>query len=162
MEIDFALMAEAATVDATGKLNVLGVFDRIQSPEFPVRHGRVALVFRFSAGTGELGAHQVTIRLVGPDGDEMMKLEGRMELGAGPRGAAEGIKVPHVLNLDGLVFPREGRYTFDIAVDGAALHSLPLVLDRAGAQGSGAGYPPRSGWNPPPPFAFGPGGGAEA
>ena len=29
MEIDLALLADAATVDVSGKLNILGIFDRI-------------------------------------------------------------------------------------------------------------------------------------
>ena len=34
MEIDLALLADAATIDAAGKLNILGVFDRI-NPRHP-------------------------------------------------------------------------------------------------------------------------------
>ncbi len=159
MEIDFALLADAATVDASGKLNVLGVFDRIHAQDFPVRHGRVSLVFRFSADVGELGAHDVLIRLSSPAGKEMLRLDGRMELGGGARGVSDGIKVPHVLNLDGIVFPEAGRYAFDISVDGDTLYSLPLVLDEV----RGPGPSPRSGsGGPPSPFIFSPGQGAEA
>lgn len=164
MEIDFAVLADAATVDATGKLNVLGIFDRIHAQDFPVRHGRISLVFRFAAGVQELGAHEITIRLSSPDGKEMIKLDGRMDLAGGARGVAEGIKIPHILNLDGLVFPREGRYNFEIQVDGSSLHSLSLVLDRAGPGQPASGGAGRigSGWSPQSPFAFGAGGGAEA
>jgi hypothetical protein len=38
------------------------------------------------------------------------------------------IRVPHVLNLDGLVFPKPGPYAFDVWVDGEHHVSLPLTV----------------------------------
>jgi hypothetical protein len=163
MEIDFALLADAATVDAAGKLNVLGVFDRIQARDFPARHGRISLVMRFSAGVGEAGAHQVEIRLRGPEDQELIRLDGRMELGAGARQVPEGIKVPQVLNLDGIAFPVPGLYSFEILVDGEQIHSVPLHLEKATGGGPGPQGPATGGQGgPPPPFAFDPGQSAQA
>jgi len=159
MELDFGLLADAATVDGSGKLNVLGVFDRIQARDFPARHGRISLVLRFSAGLAEAGTHQIEIRLRGPSGEEVLRLDGRLDLSGGSREAEEGIKVPHVLNLDGITFPEAGTYFFDIACDGKSLLSLPLRLEVvSGAQGS----PRASGGGLPPPFAFGSRGSAQA
>ena len=103
MEIDLALLADAATIDGSGKLNILGVFDRISASAFPAQHGRMAMVLRFSAGLPEAGPHDVGIRLSGPDGQEVLRLDGEMQLAPGPRSAGGGVKVPHVLNLDGTV-----------------------------------------------------------
>ena len=50
MDIDLALLADAATIDGSGKLNILGVFDRISASAFPAQHGRMAMVLRFAAG----------------------------------------------------------------------------------------------------------------
>jgi hypothetical protein len=159
MELDFGLLADAATVDGSGKLNVLGVFDRIQARDFPARHGRISLVLRFSAALSEVGAHQVEIRLRSPSGGELLRLDGRLDLSGGSREAEEGIKVPHVLNLDGITFPEAGTYFFDIACDGKSLLSIPLRLEIVrGAQAS----PHASGGGIPPPFSFGPRGSAQA
>ena len=50
------------------------------------------------------------------------------------RSAGGGVKVPHVLNLDGIVFARPGPYTFDVTVDGEHHVSIPLsVVDASGA-----------------------------
>lgn len=132
MDIDLALLADAATVDASGKLNILGVFDRLGSDTFPARHPRMALVLRFSAGLHETGVHSVEIALVDPDGSEMARMEGEMQLGAGPTAVMDGVRVPHVLYLDGLVFPRPGRYAFDVSVDGERYRSIPLVVSGPG------------------------------
>ena len=132
MEIDLALLADAATIDGAGKLNILGIFDRISASAFPAQHGRLALVLRFSAGLPEAGPHQVGIRLSGPDGGEILRLDGEMHLAPGPRSAGGGVKVPHVLNLDGIVFTRAGHYTFDVSVDGEHHVSIPLSIVDAG------------------------------
>ena len=128
MEIDLALLADAATIDAAGKMNILGVFDRIGVSQFPAQHGRIALVLRLTAGTSEMGLHEMEIRLSDPDGAEVLSVNGEMQLGGGAH-ASEGIRVPHVLNLDRLVFPAPGRYSFDVRVDGQHHVTIPLVVD---------------------------------
>ena len=135
MEIDLALLADAATIDASGKLNILGIFDRIGVTQFPAQHGRVTLVLRFTAGTSEIGSHEVHIRMSDPSGAEVLSLNGEIQLAGGP-GARDGIRVPHILNLDGLVFTGPGMYNFDVKVDGEHHVSLPLSVE--GSQGQGA------------------------
>ena len=133
MDIDLALLADAATIDGSGKLNILGVFDRISASAFPAQHGRMAMVLRFAAGLPEAGPHEVGIRLRGPDGEALLRLDGEMQLAPGPRSAGGGVKVPHVLNLDGIVFTRPGHYTFDVTVDGTHHVGIPLtVVDASG------------------------------
>jgi hypothetical protein len=133
MEIDLALLADAATIDDSGKLNILGIFDRVSAAAFPAQHGRMALVLRFAAGLPEAGPHEVGIRLTDPDSVEVIRLDGEMQLAPGPRSAGGGVKVPHVLNLDGIVFTRSGHYTFDVSVDGKHHVAIPLsVIDARG------------------------------
>lgn len=129
MEVDLALLADAATVDASGKLNILGVFDRLGTSAFPTRHPRMSMVLRFSAGIHEVGKHEVEIVLRGPDGKELVHIDGEMNLSAGPRSVAGGVMVPHILNMDGVVFPAPGRYAFDVRVDGEHHVSIPLTLE---------------------------------
>lgn len=134
MEIDLALLADAATIDASGKLNVLGVFDRISAASFPARHGRISLVLRFSAGVQEAGEHEMEIVLRDPVGEEVVRLDGTLQLGGGLGGVTGGLRVPHVLNLDGIVFKKAGRHIFDIRVNGEHLVALPLMV---AGQGTG-------------------------
>ena len=128
MEIDVALLADAATIDSSGKLNILGIFDRITAQSFPAQHSRISLVLRFAAGLQEAGTHQVEIRLRDPSGGEVVRLNGQMQLGPGSRGAGGVVKVPHVLNLDGMVFPEPGLYNFDVRIDGEHHASIPLTM----------------------------------
>lgn len=128
MDIDLALLADAATIDGTGKLNILGVFDRITAGSFPARHERMVLVLRFNAGMAEAGAHTVDIRMSAPDGAELVRLDGEMQLSPGRGSAGAAIRVPHVLHLDGMVLPTAGTYAFDVRVDGEHVVSIPLTV----------------------------------
>jgi Family of unknown function (DUF6941) len=128
MDVDLALLADAATIDGSGKLNILGVFDRLTTSSFPTRHPRLSLVLRFSAGIDEVGPHDVEIHLRGPDGKDVVRIDGEMNLSPGPPGTGGAVIVPHVLNMDGLVFTAPGRYSFDVRVDGEHYVSIPLSV----------------------------------
>ena len=128
MEVDLALIADAATIDNSGKLSILGIFDRIGTSSFPARHPRMVLVLRFIAALNETGKHRIWITLRDPTGKEVVGVDGEMQLGPGPAGDGGGIRVPHVLHLDGLVFPVPGQYAFDVRVDGQHHVSLPLTV----------------------------------
>lgn len=129
MDIDLALLADAANMDSNGKLNVLGVFDRIGTATFPARHPRMVLILRFAAPISAAGRHKVTITMRGPDGSQMVRVDGEIQIK--PKGPVAGgvIRVPHILNLDGLVFQHPGPHAFDIDVDGEHHLSLPLTVE---------------------------------
>lgn len=129
MEVDLALLADAATIDGSGKLNILGIFDRLGTHSFPTRHPRMSLVLRFSAGVHEVGRHDIEIVLRAPDGKQVIRIDGEMQLSAGPGQVSNGVLVPHILNLDGIVFPAPGRYAFDVLVDGEHHVAIPLNVD---------------------------------
>lgn len=143
MKLDIALLADAATVDAAGKLNVLGIFHRLRGPEFPLRHGRVALVLRFAPEAEDEGRIAIEIRLMGPDDDQILRLDGQVETKAGRDDV--GVRIPQVLNLDGIVFPEEGTYRFVVSADGEEVGRVPLKVEEGGSargqQQSGAGGP---------------------
>ncbi|GMV03880.1 MAG: hypothetical protein AMXMBFR53_01620 [Gemmatimonadota bacterium] len=128
MDVDMALLADAATIDAAGKLNILGIFDRISTASFPAQHPQMVLILRFTASVQEMGRHHVAIALRDPRGQEAMRIDGDMHLGSGPGAVGEGIRVPHILHLDGLVFAGAGRYSFDVTVDGDHHVSVPLTV----------------------------------
>ena len=135
MEIDLALLADAATVDASGKLNILGVFDRISTSGFPAQHPHVSLVLRFGASMKEAGDHKVEIVLRDPDAAEVVRLNGDIKVGPGPAAAGGRVRVPQVVNMERLVFQKPGRYSFDVAVDGEHQVSVPLFIHDAAPRG---------------------------
>lgn len=129
MNLDLALIADAATVDSSGKLNVLGIFDHIAAAEFPARHERMCLVLRFSAAANEAGDHEVEVVIRDPEGEELARMSGSIGLGLFMGG--EGVRIPQVLHLDGFVFPQPGTYLIEVEIDGEVQGSLSLHLSRA-------------------------------
>ena len=113
MKLDLALIADAATVDGSGKLNILGIFDQIAAEEFPARHERMCLVLRFIASPAETGEREVDLVIRDPEGEELARLSGTVGLGgfSGP----DGVRIPQILHLDGFVFPTPGLYSLDVA-----------------------------------------------
>lgn len=135
MDVDLALLCDAATIDGAGKLNILGIFDRIGVQSFPARHGRLTLVLRFSAGLNEASDHELVITMHDPEEEELVRADGNLQLGAGAARARHGIKVPQILNFDGVVFKQAGAYRFDVEVDGEHAVSVPLqVIEAPGAR----------------------------
>lgn len=129
MKLDLALLADAATVDGSGKLNILGIFDHIASQEFPARHERMCLVLRFIAAGSETGQHEVQVAVRDPEGQEMARMTGSIGLSA-VRGG-QGVKIPQVLHMDGFVFPQPGVYSVEVEIDGEVTRRLSLRLSRA-------------------------------
>jgi len=128
VEIDLALTADAATIDGSGKLNLLGIFDQISVQQFPARHGRLALVLRFLGGAGDAGTHNLSITLASPGGEQLLSLNGELNVRPGRGSLQTGIRVPHVINIDGIVFKEQGIHTFDIVVNGRHKATLPLTI----------------------------------
>lgn len=129
MKLDLALIADAATVDGSGKISILGIFDQIAAQEFPARHERMCLVLRFIASASETGEREVDVIIRGPEGDEMARLSGTVGLSgfSGP----DGVRIPQILHLDGFVFPVPGLYAMDVSIDGDVQETLALRLSRA-------------------------------
>lgn len=95
------------------------------------------------------------IRLRDPDGESVLTLDGKIRTGRPASGSPDGItRLPHVLNLDGVVFKAEGVHQFEIGIDGELVSTLPLVVQRREEQGRR----PEEGM----PVVFAPGGPAQA
>ncbi|HZD04156.1 MAG TPA: hypothetical protein VE173_04535 [Longimicrobiales bacterium] len=62
-----------------------------------------------------------------------MSARGGFQIGASGAALTEGIRVPQVFNVDGVVFREAGRYAFDVRVDGEHHASIPLRVERAGS-----------------------------
>ena len=129
MTLDLALIADAATVDGSGKLNILGVFDHIAVAEFPARHERMCFVMRFRAEPAEAGDHEIEVLIRDPKGEEMARMSGSIDLGAVM--GRESVHIPQLLHLDGFVFPSAGTYVVQVEIDGVLDREVDLEVSRA-------------------------------
>jgi Family of unknown function (DUF6941) len=130
MEVDLAVLADAANVSGEGKLNLLGIFDNMTlGPDFPATSTTFSIVVRLVAHPSELGQHQLTLRVADADGKEVAKLDAGFNVGrkkASPKPAS----LPIVLGAQ-VTFPSPGDYAFDILIDGRWEKTIPLEVIKA-------------------------------
>jgi len=125
MEVDLAVLADAANKTESGKLNILGIFDGLAlGPEFPASSPTFAIVVRIVVHPSEAGNHSLVLRLADADGQEVAKLEGDFQV-ARKRPSGKPIRLPFVLNSQ-VKFPAAGEYVFDVLINGRWERSIPI------------------------------------
>jgi hypothetical protein len=130
MKIPMAFLADEANISQEGKLNVLGIFDRIAAADFPVVHPRMVFCFRVQAGFADGGrSYPVQIRLVAPGGDVMFEAAGEIAPPIVPPG--EISTANQVFTLVGLQFPVAGPYRFVVNVGPLEPHETTFVVSTA-------------------------------
>jgi hypothetical protein len=130
METEIFTLCDFAQ-DAGGKLTIVGTFDQIGSKTFPVIHPSCSLACRLRFSEKETGVHDFKLRLVDSKGKEVIpSIEGSINVGMTANSQYAAINI--VGNLNQLKFEKEGRYSFELYVDGNWVTGLPLNLIKAG------------------------------
>ena len=129
MEVPLALLADYANTSQDGKLNVMGVFNRILTKDFPTVHPEMRLVFRLEAQPSERGRQAtIEIKLLDADANVLHHVKGRV--GVPQKSLQPTIEINQILRLTGLVFKKPGDYRFDILVDGDLKANVPFTLEQ--------------------------------
>ena len=116
MEIAFFLTADYANLTGDGKINIMGIFNRITATQFPARHPSLFVIAKLLAGLGEEGqTRDVHIYLHDPDGKKLLNIGGEMSFPERILGQKPEINV--IANLRDVVFPVPGPYQFNLFVD---------------------------------------------
>jgi hypothetical protein len=137
MKIPMAFLADEANVSQEGKLNVLGIFDRIASGAFPTVHPRMVFAFRVQAEFTDSGKpFAVRVRLIDEDGGVLFDANGEMvapEVQPGEFSTAN-----QVFTLVGVQFPQPGNFKFVINLGELPPHETPFAVVQA-EMGAGGG-----------------------
>lgn len=134
MKIQMAFLADEANVSQEGKLNVLGIFDRIAAADFPMVHARMVFVFRVQAEYADAGRQfAVRVRLVDEDGGVLFDASG--ELGAPQVKPGEFATANQIFNLVGVQFPQAGTYKFVVNVGERPPEETLFVVARVSGSG---------------------------
>lgn len=126
MNIELALLADYAAVANDGKLSAAGIFDRLAPLQMPWQHPTMYIALRVHFHPGEEGDHKIKIRLVDPDGKEIVALDA--DVAVVDMDPIEGGHVQLVLALNNVPFKSLGRHAFDIFLDGRYEHTIPMVV----------------------------------
>jgi hypothetical protein len=127
MNIEMFSLCDAATIDAAGKLNVLGAFDTIWTANMPIVYPQCAIALRIRFEKIEKGEHRITVNFVDLDGKHIIP----------PAIGVININFPDdqrsgsanlVFNIQMLKIEKFGECSIDLAVDGRREASLPLFI----------------------------------
>lgn len=139
MQVKLALLADYANVTGEGKLNILGIFDRITVQQLPVVHPQMHLILRLEAHSTERHrTHNIEIRLHDPDGETVFEVKGDMV----PQGTSVlSSSTNQILTLNNLQLEKVGGYNFVVFVDNDLKAEIPLGVEKAPVPPPGSGKP---------------------
>ena len=141
MIVDVAVVADYANLADGGKLNVMGMFDRILAPSFPTHHAFMVLAFRLRVDFEDRDkVHKVEIGLYDEDGHKWGGGTGDVTVGSVPPGGRAVLS--QILPFPGIIFPKSGEYHFQLLWDGVEKARIPLTLMHAPAEGTPKQTPP--------------------
>ena len=142
MHVTLAVLADYANVTGDGKLNILGIFDRMNVTTLPAVHPQMNLVLRIEAHSAERDrSHAVEIRLHDPEGETIFEVKGEIV----PQGEpGHNVSTNQILTLNNLQLSKTGDYTFIVFVNNDLKAEVPLVVEYAPLVG-GAPLPPAVG-----------------
>jgi hypothetical protein len=140
-EVD-AFLADSVAV-AERKLYAQGAgWNRITARSLPAAHDRIGIGLIFHIGPDLSGRHTFEIRLEddegrpqsgqGTPGGSPMRVSGEFTVHSMPVGGES--LMPLAVNLNGLVFEREGGFRFVVSVDERAVKTIPFRVERAGTE----------------------------
>jgi hypothetical protein len=118
---DWALLADYALVDQTGKLSVIGIFSRLWAPTFPSLHP-VGFVVVAWTGAPE-GSFNAELRLWSPLNEIVLGGQQIVQLGAD--GHAAGL-----MRLQPIPLPSPGKYVIELLADGNSATQVDLLVEQ--------------------------------
>lgn len=140
MDAAIMLLADFANVDAAGKLNVIGAFNQVFTPRFPMRLAQMHVVIRLVANLGEFDQER-TLKVMLFDEDRTRQLWATPEIPFKIPPPSQG-KLRHhdaIIGLQRFAFDRPGTYEFVAHVNGEYKASVTLdVVQLEPNQESGA------------------------
>ena len=126
MNIQVAVLCDAANEDH-GKLNLLGAFDTIFTSQLPAVHPQCSIALRVTFDNEDEGARKLRVSFVDADGRSIMPgIDIPVEVSL-PPDSHFGTR-NFIVNIQQLKFELPGLYSIDLALDGKAQASIPLLV----------------------------------
>lgn len=132
MRVELFTLCDFAQAEPTGKMNLVGTFDRIFAKEEPVKRSLFAVAARLRFEAHEEGARSVVLSFIDSDGQRVMPLlraQFTVKLPPGEPSAT----LNYVMVIPQLKLPRFGDYQIDLAVDDKVEATLPLYVRQRAA-----------------------------
>lgn len=131
MHVQYVALCEQVIIAADGKPSLIGVFNDLQAPQFPITIPRLTFVARIHFTSDETGRpRKVEVIITDPNGIEIARPSGDVTLPPVPPGL-ETISVDLPLQLDLFQIDRTGRFTFLLHLDDKPAAAVQLSVRQA-------------------------------
>lgn len=128
MEASILLLADFANIDGGGKLNIIGVFNRIFASKFPAVHSSMYLVIRLTAELGEYDRERILrVQLFEADGEVIWETPEIPFKISKPEGGIIG-EFTQIIGLQAFRFEKPGPYEYRVFVGEDLKGSIRLDL----------------------------------
>jgi uncharacterized protein DUF6941 len=133
MHLDFGLLADFAYTDDRNKFYILGEFRYVFARQIPAVHKRMVVAMRITADVVELRGGEplrLQIELTDADGNPVIPRSPAVPLGFIPLGQAAPSRHIALLTLEveNLVLPQYGDYSFHVLVNNNHLGTVPFTV----------------------------------
>ncbi len=126
MNVQVAVLCDAAT-NTDEKLNLLGAFDSIFTPQLPAVHPMCTVALRIAFSHAEEGEHRLRFSFVDEDGGGIVPAIDMPIQVALPEDA-HFVTRNFIVSYQQLKFDNPGMYSVDVAFDGHQCVSIPLFV----------------------------------
>jgi len=107
--MNFLHVSENAFFSKDNKLNVIQIFEKINSKSFPALHPDFAISLNFNGGKG---FHKVLVEIISDeDNNKIAEIKKDVEI-TKEKGMAN-----FIAKVIGLIFPEEGKYKIKVSID---------------------------------------------
>ena len=127
MNVQVAVLCDAAVQDSNSKLSLLGAFDTILASQLPAVQPQCAVALRATFAADDEGPHKLALNFINADGRSIMP---PVEIPLTVRLPEDThfISLNFVVSIQQLQFPAAGLYSVDIRLDGKSQASIPLQV----------------------------------
>jgi hypothetical protein len=131
MNIQVAVLCDAATEDNNIKLNLLGAFDTICAPQLPAVHPQCAVALRVTFMSGDEGQRKLKLNFVNADGRAIMpSIE--IPVSVALPDDVHFVTRNFIVNIQQLKFAEAGLYSVDVRLDDKSQGNIPLSVKLVG------------------------------
>lgn len=127
MNIQVAVLCDAAT-DDRGKLNLLGAFDTIITPQLPAVHPQCSVAMRVTFSQADEGQHKLRLSFVDADGRSIMPNFPPVPVQVALPEDTHFLTRNFIVNIQQMKFEQPGLYSIDVFLDDRQEASIPLLV----------------------------------
>ncbi len=131
MKLLLSLACEDARARPDGRLDFVGVFDRLQAPGFPAAQDRMTVVFVMEWSPTERGRQEFQADLLDDEDRKVLTINGHTDVDP----ASDEPDRPRtrlLMPLEKVVFPHAGAYRFVLRAGAETLEAFSLNVSETG------------------------------